>query len=132
MAIQEQLNIFVDFAADNIGAPKEWLNYYFGNLIARKELWGYWENDTLLASGECRFFDEYQTDYAELGMIVAQSQRGRGLATQVLQSLSNYAKDKGLLPICSTESTNIAAQKAITKVGLVPSNKIVQFEFDCL
>ncbi|MGQ4005712.1 GNAT family N-acetyltransferase [Francisellaceae bacterium CB300] len=132
LAIQEQLDTFVDFAAINIGAPKEWLNYYFSNLIKRKELWGYWDNDTLLASGECRFFDEYQTDYAELGMIVAESQRGKGIATQVLQFLSKYAKEKELHPICSTESTNIAAQKAIAKAGLVSLNRIIQFEFDSL
>ncbi len=39
-------------------------------------------------------------------------------------------KKKELHPICSTESINIAAQKAIAKAGLVPLNRIVQFEFD--
>lgn len=132
LAEQNQLELFVKFANTNIGAPEEWLSGYFNNLIQRKELWGYWNDSELLASGECRFFDEHQTEYADLGMIVAESQRGKGIATRVLQNLSSKAIEKGLLPICSTESDNIGAQKAIARAGLVSSNRIIQFEFTCV
>jgi hypothetical protein len=37
----EQLNEAVDFAKNAIGAPEEWLNGYYGNLIIRQELYGY-------------------------------------------------------------------------------------------
>lgn len=125
-----QIKQFVHFAAANIGAPEAWLTTYFTNLITRKELFGLWEGDTLLASGECRLFDEYQTDYADLGMIVAQSERGKGLATQVLKYLVKHAETKGLRAICSTEMDNIAAQKAIVRAGFSASHRIVQFEFE--
>lgn len=124
-----QLNELVQFAATNIGAPEQWLSGYYGRLIERNELWGYWLNNTLLATGECRLFDEFQTQYADLGMIVAQSERGKGIATQVLQYLVHEAQSKGLTPICSTENNNIAAQKAIGKAGMRSSNRIVQFKF---
>ncbi|MBV1871473.1 MAG: GNAT family N-acetyltransferase [Gammaproteobacteria bacterium] len=130
LADQEQLADFVEFGTSSIGAPEQWLTAYFDNLIQRKELWGYWANDQLLATGECRLFDEYQTEFADLGIIVAKSERGRGLATRVLYYLINKAAEKGLQPICSTERSNIAAQKAITRAGLVSSNRIIQFEFD--
>jgi predicted acetyltransferase len=130
LAQPELLTQFVEFAATNIGAPEQWLTDYFGNLISRKELFGYWNEGELFATGECRLFDEYQTEYADLGMIVAQSQRGKGIATQVLNWLVNSATQRDLTPICSTERGNIGAQKAIKRAGLLPLNRIVQIEFE--
>ncbi|MFT6928099.1 MAG: putative acetyltransferase [Psychromonas sp.] len=130
LAEQDQLDKFVTFAATNIGAPEQWILGYFGNLIQRQELWGYWRNDKLLATGECRLFDQYQTEYADLGMIVAETERGKGIATRVLNKLINQATIRGLKPICSTQSSNTGAQKAISRAGLVSSNRIIQFDFD--
>jgi predicted acetyltransferase len=126
LAEQDKLTDFVKFAATNIGAPEQWLSGYFGNLINRKELFGYWKEGKLLASGECRLFDEHQKGFADLGMIVAQSERGQGIATQVLSRLVSLANERGLTPICSTESSNIGAQKAIVRAGLAPLNRIIQ------
>ena len=128
-ATVEQLAEFVEFAKANIGAPEEWVTGYYANLISRKELFGYWKNNKLLAAGECRLFDEHQTEYADLGMIVAESERGQGIATQVLTYLIALANGKGLTAMCSTEKTNIASQKAITRAGLTSSHRIVQFDF---
>lgn len=129
LADKSELVSFVSFAAINIGAPEAWLNDYYGNLIARNELFGYWLDDELVATGECRLFDEIQTEHADLGMIVAQSHRGKGLAAQVLKCLTNMASKKGLACICSTEAGNLAAQKAISRAGLSASQRIIQFEF---
>ena len=129
LATLDQLEKFVLFAAANIGAPKKWLNGYYANLIARKELLGYWSEGQLLATGECRLFDEYQTEYADLGVIVSQSKRAQGVAKKVLSYLVKLASNKCLKCICSTESHNIAAQKTISRAGLLPTNRIVQFEF---
>ncbi|MGI9874164.1 GNAT family N-acetyltransferase [Vibrio chagasii] len=130
LATEEQLNTLVEFASSAIGAPKEWLTGYYSNLIARQELWGYWENESVLATGECRKFDEHQTQFADLGMIVAQAERGKGLATRVLNFLTQHANRQGLEAICSTESSNIGAQKAIARAGLSSKNRILQFDFD--
>ncbi|MEG3219463.1 GNAT family N-acetyltransferase [Vibrio gigantis] len=129
LATQDQLNPLVEFASSAIGAPKEWLTGYYSNLIARQELWGYWENDRILATGECRKFDEYQTQFADLGMIVAQAERGKGLATRILNFLTQHANSQGLEAMCSTESSNIGAQKAIARAGLSSKNRILQFDF---
>lgn len=130
LATQEQLSNFVQFAVENIGAPQAWVSGYYSHLIAREELYGYWHKGQLLASGECRLFEEYQTEYAELGMIVSQAERGQGIGESVLRYLINRASNKGLKSICSTESNNIGAQKAICRAGLVPDNRIVKFEFN--
>ncbi|EDK29588.1 acetyltransferase, GNAT family protein [Vibrionales bacterium SWAT-3] len=130
LATEEQLDKLVEFASSAIGAPKEWLVGYYSNLIARQELWGYWENESVLATGECRKFDEHQTQFADLGMIVAEQERGKGLATRVLNSLKQQANLQGLEVICSTESSNIGAQKAIERAGMSSKHRILQFDFN--
>ena len=100
---------------------------YYGNLIDRRELYGVWENERLIATGESRGDVEYQTEYSDVGVIVAKSERGRGLATQILKQLVAMNQANGLKSICSTEKTNIAAQKAISRAGFVSSNRIIQF-----
>jgi len=125
----EQLNELVQFTMTNIGAPEAWLSGYYSNLITRRELFAYWREGELLAAGECRLFDDYQTGYADLGVIVAQPVRGQGIASQILSYLKNQASSKALQSICSTECTNISAQKAIENAGFISANRIVQFEF---
>ncbi|WP_135454127.1 GNAT family N-acetyltransferase [Vibrio echinoideorum] len=129
LATEEQLDQLVEFSSTTIGAPKEWLTGYYSNLIARQELWGYWENNNVLATGECRKFDEHQTQFADLGMIVSQAERGKGLATRVIHFLKQHANSQGLEAMCSTESSNIGAQKAITRAGLSSKHRILQFDF---
>lgn len=129
LANQDKLEHFVEFAVNAIGAPKEWLTGYFGSLIAKQELFGYWKDGHLVASGECRKFADYQTDYADLGMIVSPDYRGQGIATEVLRSLIGLAKSQQLIPMCSTEKTNIGAQKAILKAGLVTNHRLLKVEF---
>jgi hypothetical protein len=81
----DQLNEAINFAKNAIGASEEWLTGYYGNRINRQELYGYWQNGRLLATGESRGFDNYQTEYGDLGFIVGESQRGKGLGTQILK-----------------------------------------------
>ena len=130
LASDAQLSDFVQLAVNAIGAPEEWLTGYYQRLINRQELFGYWENDKLLASGECRLFDTVQTEYADLGMIVTESERGKGLATQVLNNLITRADSNGLTAMCSTEMTNIGAQKAIVRAGFIACHRIIQFSND--
>ncbi len=124
----EQLAEAVEFAKDANGAPEEWFTGYFTNLINRQELHGFWQDGRLAATGECRGFDQYQTEYADLGFIVGQLQRGQGLGTKVFKYLVTLAESKGLKPICSTEKSNIGAQKAISRAGLFAGNRIIQFD----
>ena len=124
----EQLNELIEFAAVNTGAPEQWLTGYYTNLINRRELFAYRQNERLLAVGECRGYDEYQIGYADLGMIVALAERGKGLATGVLKQLVILSRTRELIPICSTEATNVGAQKAIGRAGFFATNRIVQFE----
>lgn len=127
-AKQEDLNRFVELAVASTDLPSTWVTEYYIGLMARNELWGYWRGTTLVAIGECRLFDKYQSEHAELGVIVSLFERGNGVATNVLKYLACHARDIGLTAICSTESENIAAQKAITNAGFYANNRIVRFK----
>ncbi len=122
-----QLSQAVDFAVASIGAAADWLRTYFKNLIDRRELFGVWKNGQLIATGESRGYDEFQTGYADVGVIVARSERGKGVATKVLMQLVARNQADHLQSICSTERTNVAAQKAISRAGFFASNRIIQF-----
>ena len=124
----EQLTETVRFVRTSVDLPEQWLTGYLTNLISRQELFGYWQDGRLLATGESRGYDEYQLDYADLGVIVAESERGKGLATRVLKQLVAITEAKDLTPICSTEKTNIGAQKAISRAGFFAANRIIQFD----
>lgn len=123
----QQLDEAVSFVHSAIGAPLEWLNGYFLNLIERQELYGSWSEGRLIATGECRGYDAYQTEYADVGMIVGERERCKGVASDVLKDLVLIARHRGLEPICSTERDNIAAQKAITRAGFVAQHRILKF-----
>jgi len=122
-----QLDEMVAFANQAIGAPEEWLVGYFGNLINREELYACWKDGQVLATGECRGYEECQLEYADLGMIVSEAERGKGVATAVLKRLVKTAESRGLRPICSTENNNVGAQKAISRAGFISHNRIVRF-----
>ncbi|MCL1048288.1 GNAT family N-acetyltransferase [Shewanella abyssi] len=129
LATPEMLVPLVAFAVESIGAPEQWLTGYYSNLIQRQELWVSLKGEHIIATGECRKFDDYQTDFVDLGMIVAKNERGQGIATKVLGYLINVATRQGLKPICSTESDNVGAQKAMVRAGLVSNNRLIQIEF---
>lgn len=122
-----QLAEAVAFAVEAIGAPAEWLTGYFGNLIQRRELFGVWQLGALRATGECRGYDGVDRGHADLGVIVQVSARRQGLATGVLRALIGHAHRRGLKPICSTEMSNLGAQKAITRAGFYAEHRIVRF-----
>ncbi len=122
-----QLAEAVSFAVQNIGAPAEWLTGYYGNLIQRGELFGVWDDGRLIATGESRGYDRYQLDCADLGVIVAEGERGKGLATHVLRRLAAANDARGLRSICSTERENLGAQKAIARAGFFARDRILRF-----
>ncbi len=122
------LKTVVSFAADTIGADAGWLESYFSGLISRGELYGLWQGSTLVATGECRP-STTQPEFADVGMIVGTGHRGKGIATNILRQLISESAALGLKPICSTECSNIAAQKAIAKAGFTAYHRILEIAF---
>lgn len=126
--VPAQLPRAVAFAVAEIDAPQEWVTGYYADLIERGELYGSFWEDRLIATGERRRREDLQHRYADLGVVVAQSHRGQGLATKVLCSLVAMNDREEVKSICSTEQTNRAAQKAIVRAGFVAHHRIVRFD----
>ncbi len=118
----------VQFAHQTLGASEEWLNGYFAGLVSRHELFALWQDGQIIATGECRVSDTQQ-GIADVGMVVGKNNRRSGIATNVLRALAEEARAKALQPICSTETSNIGAQKAITRAGFVSTHRILDITF---
>lgn len=125
----DELQTAVDFAVVAIGAPVGWLQGYYGERIKLKELIGLWSGGELIATGECRPSAE-QRPYADLGMVVSPEYRRKGLATAILREMLHDCRERGLKPICSTESENIGARKAITNAGFTSKLRILDVSFE--
>ncbi len=125
---EDELPTAFEFGIRTLGVDPDWLKGYFTNLIKREELFGLWQDDCLIATGECRVSDS-QKPFADVGMIVSKSHRKQGLATNILRALIHLCHQDGLRPICSTEAGNIAAQKAIAKAGFISHHRILEIIF---
>lgn len=124
----DELQIAVDFGITTLGADPNWLYSYYEDLIKGEKLFGLWQDTLLIAAGECRPSDT-QRPYADVGMVVLDTHRGKGIATNILLNLLQNCKELGLRAICSTESDNIAAQKAIAKAGFISHHRILEVIF---
>lgn len=122
------LQTAIDFAVAAIGAPEGWLRGYYSERIEGEELFGLWQGDILIGTGECRPSAD-QKPYADLGMVVSPEYRGLGLATAILREMLHDCRIRALSSICSTESTNAAARKAITNAGFESQMRILEVGF---
>ena len=126
----EQLDhdIAIEFAHEAIGADKGWLKGYYADRISKKELFGLWQENTLIATGERRF-SPYFDGVADLGMVVANEFRGKGLGSKVLSKLILACREVNINPICSTSLDNLPAQKSIMNSGFMAYHRILKTGF---
>lgn len=118
----------VAFAAATLGMGEDWLKGYFGDLIQKKQLYALWRAGKIIATGECRL-SQSQKPFADVGMVVGQECRRQGIATNILCALIRKCEDEGLKAICSTESGNIPAQRAIARAGFICHHRMLEFVF---
>ncbi len=118
----------VDFQAEAIGAPRDFLDYYVRERLERQEMLLFEEGSELVSVGELRR-DQRQPGIAHVGMVVHAEQRGKGIATRMLSSLVTRTRAEGLAPYCSTEVTNFAARRAIERAGFRANHRLLRVEF---
>jgi len=102
---------------------------YVDNLVSRNELYMSMEDNTIIATGECRLSDT-QLNFADVGVAVNKEHRKQGLATKMLQQMAHKAMEQNRKPICSTTIDNIGSQKAIERAGFYCSNIIFDMKFN--
>lgn len=101
---------------------------YTENLVSRKEIFVVKQAEVIIATSECRMSDS-QPEIADLGIIVNKYFQGKGIAKQVMQMQVNRVLKANRKPICSTTLDNVAARKAIEKLGFYCSNIIFDIVF---
>lgn len=127
-AERKELATIVAFYRANTEGAGEWIEEFLSKRIQREELFVLFDQHTLVATGEC-IPSQPQPPCTDLGMVVAQSYRGRGLATAMLIRLKQRCYEAGWKPICSCEASNLASKKAIEKAGFISEHRIVGIEF---
>jgi GNAT superfamily N-acetyltransferase len=127
-ADSSELYQLMDFYQANTEGPGTWIEGFLRARLQREELFVLEDGQTLLATGEC-IPSLKQPPYADLGMVVAQSCRGKGLGSSMLMRLKQHCADVGLKPICSCEASNYASKKAIEKAGFISEHRMVTMQF---
>lgn len=126
--VQADFDTAVAFGVETLGADRGWLEGYYAERLALGELFGLWQGDALVATGELRVSPN-QPGVADVGMMVSPAHRKQGIATGVLQQLRLDGRARGLRLICSTESGNVPAQKAIIRAGFASEHRILHMKF---
>ncbi|MCP3981995.1 MAG: GNAT family N-acetyltransferase [bacterium] len=114
----------VEFQAEEVGAPRDFLEGYVGERIERRELLLFEDGDGLLSTGELRR-DPHQPGISHVGLIVRGDARGRGIGSRMLSSLVTRSREQGLSPHCSTEVANVAARRAIERAGFRANHRLL-------
>jgi GNAT superfamily N-acetyltransferase len=128
LAEKGALDEIVCFYRANTEGDGAWIEPFLHKRLDQQELFVLLDRQMLLASGEC-IPSPKQVPYADLGMIVAQAYRGRGLGSFMLTQLKKHCYEVGWMPICSCSADNHASKKAIEKAGFVSEQRMVKVQF---
>lgn len=82
----------------------------------------------LIATSECRF-SKTQKPYADVGMIVAEKHRRKGVGSYILARTKAFCHERDAIPICSCEAGNVGSKKAIIRAGFVSRHRILLTSF---
>ena len=112
------------FYQANTERPGDWIEGFFHKRLDREELFICYDQQMLVAAGEC-IPGQQQQPYADLGMVVARSYRGKGLGSFMLSQLKIYCYKMSWMPICSCEAHNSVSKKAIEKAGFISEQRMM-------
>lgn len=127
-AEKKEFDALVRFYQENTEGPGEWIEPFLHKRLDREELFVSSSQSVLRATGEC-IPSQRQPPYADIGMVVARSYRGRGLGTSILIHLKEHCYEAGWKPICSCTVDNHASKKAIERAGFLSEQRMVKITF---
>lgn len=128
LAWQDDLTTLVTFYNESVGAPKEWLQGYLGNLITRGELFFLFDGTEILGTCEVRNSDT-DSSIADVGMVVSSNHRQKGIGSFLLGKAKELAYDLERRPICSCEKDNLGSLKSIHKNGFRSTHQMLKISF---
>jgi GNAT superfamily N-acetyltransferase len=96
--------------------------------ISKEEVLIFYDKDELIGAGSCkRIWDS--KNYYDIGMVVAENHRKKGIGTFIISQLKEYCYNNGLVPVCGCWYYNHASKKTLEKAGFVTRHRIIRFEF---
>ena len=128
LAEKDDLEKLIDFCHISVGAPKEWLKEYVGDLITKQEIFVLENGEDILGTCEVRK-NKNQPTVADVGVIVSPDHRKKGIGTYLLGKAKEIAFQWNKTPICSTEKDNKGSLKAIQKNGFRSVHQILLMKF---
>jgi RimJ/RimL family protein N-acetyltransferase len=126
-AEKRELDDISRFYHANTEGSGEWIDAFINQRLNQEELFVLYDRQTLVVTGEC-IPSQKQIPYADLGIVVAQPYRNRGLGHSMLIQLKQHCYDAGWEPICSCTADNHASKKAIEKAGFISEHNMVKIQ----
>jgi GNAT superfamily N-acetyltransferase len=96
--------------------------------INRKEVFILYSNDILLGAGICQKVLP-GLNYNDIGMVVAENHRNKGIGTFIIAKLKEYCIDHDSIPICGCWYYNYASKRALEKAGFIAKHRLIRYEF---
>lgn len=95
--------------------------------IRKEEVYTFHSNDELIGAGTCKRICQGQ-DYYDIGMIVPEKHRRKGLGTYIIVKLKEYCYKNNKIPVCDCYYYNYPSKKTLEKAGFISKHRNVRFE----
>ena len=118
-----------DIQAINIKCEQRPRGYY-EELIENDQLFVLYDGDILLGIGEFRISKTHHGQYGDIGMIVAEEHRRKGVGTYIIIQLKEHCYKKNIKPMASCDSKNIASINTLIKAGFISDHRIIYVRFN--
>lgn len=102
---------------------------YYEDLIQNDQLFVLYDDCSLLGIGEFRMMKSNEK-YGDIGMIVAEEYRRRGVGTYIITKLKDHCYNNKLKPMACCNITNIASKKTLERSGFISNHRIIRVSFD--
>ncbi|MFP4092097.1 MAG: GNAT family N-acetyltransferase [Cyclobacteriaceae bacterium] len=128
LARQEEISALVRFCHRLSGADSNWLGKYLGYWIDREGIYFMQKQGRIIATCELRP-SESQAGYADIGAIVDEDCRNKGLGAYLMQEGKKMSYQRNLKPICSCRFDNPASRRMIEKAGYINRHLMIKVRF---
>jgi RimJ/RimL family protein N-acetyltransferase len=94
--------------------------------ISNENVFEFYRNDEFVGCGMVLRTNPDWT-FCDLGVWVTPPKRGKGIGSQIILKLREFAIKNGMKPSCGCSIENIASQKTIERSGFVSKYKLIEF-----
>lgn len=128
IATEKECDFLKDFYLNQQSEmDKEFIFWYVENWIHHQGLYIFYQNNVICGVGELRLYpEEHATGF--LGVLVDKERRKEGIGSYILSQMRLIAREKGLLPVCASETFDTVADKTIRRSGFTPVHRIFKMQ----